>query len=129
MRKKRPEQVLQVAVAKYLALALRPPTWWTSIDHGVGKLGPAEAGLRKARGVQAGIADMLVLHPAGMPNMAVTRVIWIELKAGRGKTSEAQKDFHDRVMACGCLLLIARSIEEVDWFLRREGVPLYARLG
>ena len=46
-----PEHDLQVTVAQYLAIALRPPTFWSSIDHGAGRMTRASAGLRKARGL------------------------------------------------------------------------------
>jgi hypothetical protein len=125
---RRPEQALQIAVAQFLRYALRAPSYWTSIDHGAGKMTPASAGLRKARGVQAGISDVLVMHPIGKDNRNGTRAIWIELKAGKGRTSVAQNDFLDRVLAAGCFARVARSVEEVDAILRGLGIPVYAKL-
>jgi hypothetical protein len=131
MTRKRPEQTLQIAVAGFLRHALRPPTYWTGIDHGVGKLGRAEAGLRKARGIKAGIADLLVIHPRE-PQRTLgydPYVVWIELKAGDGDQSDSQEKFQDAQEACGALYFIARSVDEVEGFLRGVGIPLHATTG
>lgn len=126
-RRKRPEQQLQIAVADFLRLATKPPTYWTAIDHGVGKLGKAEAGLRKARGVKAGIADVLVMHPAGNNGrQCITRVVWIELKVGDGGQSLGQEVFQWAADQCGCMYYIARSVDEVEGFLKGVGIPLHA---
>lgn len=126
MRRKRPEQTLQIAVASFLRAALRAPTYWTAIDHGVGKLGVVEATLRKKRGVKAGIADMLVIQRHG--DRMRPMVVWIELKADKGSQSLGQKMFQAAVEENGCIYFVARSVDEVSGFLRGVGIPLHARL-
>lgn len=126
------EHQLQVAVARYLDVALRAPTWWTSIDHGAGKMARASAGLRKARGVKAGVPDILVFHPTGHHAsgvMRITRVIGIELKAERGELSKAQWGVRDALEETGVSYYIARSVDDVEAILRPLGIPLHASLG
>jgi len=123
---RRPEQALHLAVAAYLRVALRPPTYWTTIDHGAGKMTKAAAGLRKQRGVQAGIADLLVVHPMGLTYSDGALVVWIELKAGRGDQSIPQVAFEKQMWACGCQYYVARSVDEVEAVLRQMGIPLHA---
>ena len=122
MTRKRPEQALQIAVARYLGLALRAPTYWTAVDAGAGKMTAASAGLRKARGVKPGFPDIIVLHPLGLN----TLVVGIELKAGKGKLSPAQLGTCEVFWAVSARYVECRSIGEVDAALRRAGVPVHA---
>jgi len=58
---KQSEHRLQIAVAHLLEVVLDPArTFWTALDHGAGKMTPASAGLRKARGVKAGLRSTLL---------------------------------------------------------------------
>tara|TARA_R110000822_G_scaffold198511_3_gene336507 strand:+ start:726 stop:1133 length:408 start_codon:yes stop_codon:yes gene_type:complete len=124
MARKRPEQALQIAVAKYLAHALRPPTYWTSVDAGAGKMTAASAGLRKARGVKAGFPDIIVMHPMGLN----TLVVGIELKAGKGKLSPAQIDACTALFDANARYIECRSLDEVEGCLRWAGIPMHASL-
>lgn len=121
---RRPEQALQIAVAGFLRHALRPPTFWSSIDHGAGKMTPASAGLRKARGVKPGLPDILIMHPF----FDGTLVVGVELKAGRGTPSVHQGAVWAAFNECRALYYIARSIEEVEAKLRECGIPLNAKV-
>lgn len=123
---KRPEQALHIQVAGFLAVALRNPTYWTSIDHGAGRMTRAVAGLRKARGVKPGIPDIFVLHPTGY---YTTLVLGIELKASKGVLSPSQKETYAAFLACNAKYVVCRSVEEVEAFLRARGVPLHATVG
>lgn len=134
---KRLEHALQVAVAHMLQVVLDPDkTWWTSIDHGVGRLGPAEAGIRKARGVKAGLPDILILYKPpprrvspGRVAMNDIRVLGIELKAGKGELSDAQWDVATAWTDLGgALIHVARSLEEVQSILLVRGVPIRTRM-
>lgn len=147
-RRASPEHELQRAVAAYLAVALQPPCFWVSIDAGVGKLSKASAGSAKARGVKAGMPDILVIAPRNYserclgndetPGPNYGRLMWspreprasliiaIELKAGRGKLSAAQVAMHSRLRDAGVRCHVARSIDDVEMILERAGVPLRA---
>lgn len=120
--RKRPEQELQIAVAGFLRHALKPPTMWTSIDHGAGKMSRASAGLRKARGVKAGLPDILVLHPEDH----YTFVLGIELKADKGSLSPEQRAIWDAFNSAGAAYAVCRSIDAVQSTLRFHGIPLHA---
>ncbi len=122
---KRPEQQLQIQVANYLRVALRPPTFWTAIDHGVGKLGRAEAGLRRARGVKAGLPDLMIIYPW---QNCTPRIVGIELKAANGTQSLAQKGVEFAWTQARAGYAVCRSVEEVDRVLRMWCIPLHAKL-
>lgn len=124
-RRANPEHRLQIAVANYLSVALKPPTIWTSLDAGAGKMSPITAALRKARGVKAGWPDVLVIHPGRMPHMAI--VLGIELKAGKGRMSGAQKEMAVAMYNAGCSYVTCRSIQEIAKILDFLAIPLHAR--
>lgn len=119
-----PEHALHVAVARYLALALKPPVWWSSIDHGAGKMSAAAAGRRKARGVRKGLPDILVMSPIDDTG---TIVLGIELKAGNGRQSDAQRDLEEAFLGCEAEYTVCRSIADVADALKACGIPVHAR--
>lgn len=122
-RRASPEHALQVAVAQYLTLALRPPVLWTALDAGAGKMSKAAAGKRKARGVRAGWPDLLVM----MPSLAGrTQVIGIELKSKAGSLSLVQRARKIDFQVANAVYLTARSVEEVESILREREIPLHA---
>lgn len=107
-----------------LEIVLDPDrTWWTSIDHGVGKLGPAEAGIRKARGVRAGLPDIMIMSYGEWPPL-----IGIELKAGDGKLSPAQIEVAHGWRSMGFPIDVARSLEEVQQILVLHRIPMRRRM-
>jgi hypothetical protein len=81
----------------------------------------ASAGLRKARGVKAGFPDVLVMHPLGLN----TLVVGIELKAKKGRLSDAQAATCEALWAANARYVECRSLEEVQRCLERAGVPLH----
>ena len=118
---KRAEHALQIAVAHMLRVVLDPNgTWWTAIDHGVGKLGVVEAVNRKNRGVKPGLPDFIILlkrtHPYG--------AIGIELKSAKGVVSEAQRDVAADWRDLDHSYELARSLEDVQDILVRYRVPV-----
>ncbi len=123
---RRPEQALQIAVASFLRYALKPPTWWSAIGHGGG--GRLRGIFLKAMGVQPGIADLLIIHRDEVQSFPW--VIWIELKADKGAQSEPQKAFEKAmtVLSPNCVYYIARSVDEVECFLRGLRIPLHAKV-
>lgn len=123
MKRDNPEQRLQIAVAQYLEHALKPPTWWSAIGHGGG--GRVRGAFLKAMGVKPGIADLVFIHPTRDGPL----VVWIELKSEKGDQSDAQTDFEFAISEGGCLYFVARSVDEVEGFLRGVGIPLAATLG
>jgi hypothetical protein len=122
---RRPEQQLQIQVANYLTLALRPPTFWTAIDHASGvKNGRLAGALRKARGVRPGLPDILIFEKCDM----WTCVIGIELKAAKGKQSAEQWKIEKAFMDCKADYFLCNSLESVVDALQLCGIPLHAKL-
>lgn len=105
----RPEQFFHIAVADYLRLALPPEIIWYHVPNG-GARSRTEGGILKAMGVLAGVPDITVILPHGV-------AAFIELKSGKGKLTEAQTAFRDRVRGFGCPYAEARTLEDVAGFL------------
>lgn len=111
---KQSEAQLHLAVAQYLDAVLLPPTWWSTIPLGGG--GRIRGAQLKARGVKAGIPDILILHEG--------RLYGLELKVGYGKQSLIQLSTeHEMLMAGLAGSDVAKSIEEVSWALAEWGIP------
>ena len=125
-----PEAALHRAVAAYLRVALKPPTIWTSLDAGAGKMSRFAAGDRKARGVQPGWPDILVMHVEENETSGISRalpvVVAIELKAAKGTQSAEQKAVQAAFTGIGASYAIARTVEHVEVVLRQNDVPLHA---
>lgn len=120
MTRRRPEQELQIQVAAFLDVALKPPTIWTAFPAGGG--GRVRGAFLKAMGLKAGWADLFVFHPH-VVNVA------LELKAERGQQSPEQRKFGIAWMATGGIYHVCRSLDEVEGFLRGVGIPLFASVG
>lgn len=59
----------------------------------------------KVEGVQAGVPDICVPMPSA-------RTVWLEVKHGRGATSDAQDQMHARLRMLGHRVEIVRSVDE-----------------
>jgi hypothetical protein len=119
---RRPEQQLQMAVASFLRVALRPPTIWTAFPAGGG--GRVRGAQLKAMGLQPGWPDLLVMYYTKTAPL----VVGIELKAGKGKQTPEQKAVESTFNYLGAYYFIARSVDEVEGFLKGVGIPLHAAL-
>ena len=124
---KRPEQILHMQVARYLRVALREPCFFTTFPAGGG--GRIRGAILKQQGLMAGMPDILIFAPGPTLNdgRTFTRLIGLELKAGKGRQSESQKEMALRFAAVGGVYLIARTLDEVEILLRAAGVPLFAK--
>lgn len=98
------EHKIQTALFDYLALAARPELEIRAIPNGE-KRHIAVASRLKAEGVRRGTPDIFVCLPAG-------RVAWLEMKAEKGRLSEDQITFRDKVQALGHLWATASSVDE-----------------
>lgn len=124
--RRNPEQVLQIAVADYLRVALRAPTIWTAFPAGGG--GRVRGAFLKAMGLQAGWPDLLVMSPYPNTNIAWPRIVGLELKAA-GRQSPNQRAIQKQFEDAGGIYHICRSVDEVEGFLRGVGIPLFASIG
>lgn len=116
-----PEDILHRSVAQLLAHVLRPPTIWTTIGHGGG--GKVRGAQLKAKGMQPGWPDILVMYP-GEQN---TIVLGIELKAG-SRVSKEQVAMREKLWKAGGAYWICRSQEQVLEALVACRIPTHGRL-
>jgi hypothetical protein len=115
------EHSLQVSVAHMLELVLDPDkTWWSGLDHAA-KLSPRYGAERKRRGIRAGLPDLIFLRK-NYPTFGV------ELKAGKGRLSPEQIETADAWAKMGCMIYIARSLEDIHELLELLGVPMRRRM-
>jgi hypothetical protein len=128
MSRQRPEQALQISVAAFLRHALKHPTWWSAIGHGGG--GRVRGAILKAMGVKAGVPDVLVMHPVGSVVRSANGcwLIGVELKSEKGRLSTAQVLSKQAFEDAGGIYYVARSVDEVEGFLKGVGIPLHARI-
>lgn len=112
------EEQIQGAVAEYLDAALPDDAVWMHVPNG-GHRHPAVAAKLKWLGVKPGVPDIFIVWRG--------RSIFIELKAHKGTLSDAQKAMQQRLVLSGAVVFeVARSVDEVEAFLRGVGVPLNA---
>lgn len=108
------EHRLQTLVLQHLALRAVPDCFWFAIPN-AGRRSFAVASRMKAEGLRAGVADLCVMLSGG-------RVLWLELKAGKGRQSEAQKFFQDTCRQLNHVYVLARSLDEAIETLEAFGV-------
>lgn len=112
------EERIHVAVAQFLGAALADDVFWTSLEN---RPRSAVQGARnKARGVRAGIPDILVIH-LGIPH-------WIELKAVHGSVSKEQREIMPKLERAGCRTAVCRGVGDVEAVLLDWGVPMKGRI-
>jgi hypothetical protein len=100
---KRPEQEIHKAVVAHLKARSEPKVFfWHTPNEG--KRGWVNAAALKAMGMTAGVPDLLILK-AG-------QLYALELKASSGRLMPSQRGVMERMMECGALVAVARSIDE-----------------
>ena len=113
------ESQLQQACIKWLRLQY-PKVVAFAIPNG-GKRNAREAARMKSEGVLAGVPDLFIAAPRG-----VHAGLFIELKAGKGRMSEAQTIMRDRLNDAGYCTALCRTLEEfqstVKWYVSRPSV-------
>ena len=114
MRRKQPERQLQRAVFAFLKRAMPAESFYSAIPGG-------DRQMTRAPGYVSGMPDVLIIHNG--------RPLFIELKAPKGRLSEAQKDVNVALWRAGAETCLARSVEEVERLLRAQRIPLRASTG
>lgn len=117
-RTNRPEEVLHRHVVQYLSVVLTEETAWFHVPNGGGR-SKAEAGILKAMGVKAGVADLILVYCG--------QHFELELKPPGRYASPNQKEWQAVIEAAGGRYGIARSIEDVREALRAWGIPTRER--
>jgi hypothetical protein len=113
-RRAQPEQALQRQVAQFLDVALAGNSWWSSMPLGGG--GRLRGAILHGLGVKPGLPDIAVVNDG--------RVIWIELKAPKGRLRAHQIACHRALSMARCPVYICRSLDDVIAALRSAGVPM-----
>lgn len=124
-----PEEALQKTVAIFLDHWLLGPALWWATPNQKGTRSTFEQQLLVALGVKEGIPDIWVLFHGrlhGIELKAPPKVLKRGASRAKPRLSDAQKEMHPRLEAAGAVVTVARSLEEVERFLRLHGVPLRA---
>lgn len=117
---KRPEQTLQIEVADFLRATTIPPARWWFVPNGA-NLSVVQRAKFQQMGLTSGVHD---LHFAwSTPNYG-PMFGTIELKAGKGKLSDNQKQFWDDMWANGHKCGMATNLKEVVDLLNAWNFPL-----
>lgn len=111
--KRRPEDALQRAIIKYLRLAL-PRALVFHIPNG-GARSKTEAAILKGLGVLPGIPDVAIIPAGGIAR-------FIEVKAPKGRVSEAQSTLHAQMASLGIPYAVVRSMDDVEGALTAWGL-------
>jgi hypothetical protein len=111
------EDSLQRSVIQYLEHALGSRGVAYAIPNG-GKRSKKEAARMKGLGVAAGMPDVGICYEG--------RALFIELKAARGVVSAAQRSMIPRLHYAGGVVMVCRSLPEVEAQLREAAVRLRA---
>ena len=115
------EDEFHVAVAELLDLCLKAPdTFYTTFPAGYGKLSKTMAGRLKAKGMKAGMPDILIFHRV---NHFLCHVIGLELKVKGNSTSSAQRATHALLQAVGVKTYLIRKSIDVTRALHDAGIP------
>lgn len=108
---KHPESQLQRACITWLRLQY-PKVVAFAIPNG-GKRNAREGAILKAEGVLAGVPDLFIAEPHGHYSG-----LFIEMKAGRGTTTEAQDAMIRRLGEAGYCVDVCRSLEDFQAVVR-----------
>lgn len=110
---------LSCVVADYLRHALPAHVLWSHFPAGENR-SPITGARLKRMGTAKGWPDYIIVHNG--------RFIGIELKIPGNYPSPEQRAFGDCLTAQGGAWTVARSLDQVEAFLRAEGVPVAARM-
>ncbi len=115
----KPEQALQIQIVNTLRVCA-PDVLVFHVPNG-GKRNVREAKRFKEMGVVAGIPDLICLW-------AFKNIGFIEVKAGRGTTTDRQAEIHDRLDDMHFHVAVAWSVSDALALLSRWGAPINGRI-
>jgi hypothetical protein len=113
-RRNQPEQVFQKSLVSQLRMVLERDTMVFAIPNG-GYRTKAEASILVGQGVVPGMSDLMVLHQG--------RAFAMELKAAKGRTSDAQDKAHIALARARVPIAVIRTLPEALAFLKANGIP------
>ena len=115
--RRHPEDDFQRQLVAFLQVALPHDALYLHVPNG-GLRSKRQAARLSGLGVRAGCPDLLIVHRG--------RALFLELKAGRGVVSPAQRNLHRLLVYCGARVATVRSVPEAEAALREACVPLRA---
>lgn len=120
------EETIHTHIARFLAEKVTDDdVFWSSIETSNqqgGSRGIVKQGKLKARGVKAGVPDILVTYNP-MGNYDFNAILWLEVKTPKGTLSLNQKAMHKELRTKGHIVNVVRSVEDVQESLRKHGIP------
>jgi len=113
------EAKLQAAIIQYADLVLVPKGFDVIYTPNEGKRSWVQGAIRKKMGLRAGFPDIKILpNISKHPNMVVG---FMENKVGRGKLSDKQEQWRDRLIAKGYHWAEIRSFEDFIEAIKKWG--------
>lgn len=110
---KRPEQQMQRQVFAHIRARAFPGVFAFCVPNGVNSSARI-GGIMKSMGVVAGVPDICIIHRATSH--------FLELKAGRNKPTQQQKDVMDMLALAGARVAVAHSLDEALYTLECWGI-------
>jgi hypothetical protein len=114
VKRAQPERRLHIAIADTLRVRALPGLFWLHIPNGE-KRSAITGALLHRMGARAGAGDFLILWK--LPGTIQAKAIFLELKAGKGPQSPAQKQVEIEWTLAGGVYKLARSYDEAIGFL------------
>lgn len=111
----RREERIHKDILAYLRVTL-PHGWRVIHCPNGGSRNVIEAAKLKAMGTTAGVPDLMILGPKGFTG-------WLEVKAPKGRLSQAQRHFIDSLQDMEHPVAIVHSIDEAREIVRAWGLP------
>lgn len=112
------ESKLQAACVKWFRLQY-PDTLIFAIPNG-GARSAITGAILKAEGVLAGVPDLFVAKSGHVDDIYYDG-LFIEMKSGKGKQTESQKEIQKRLQAAGYYVEVCHSFDEfketVEWYM------------
>jgi hypothetical protein len=105
-----PEAAIQKAIVRGLRYLL--PSGWLIQSTSNKPRSKVAGAIEKGMGAIAGWPDLAVYGPACAPRELSPPTWFIEVKAGKGRLSEAQREVHDRLKDLGYGVGVARSLDD-----------------
>lgn len=75
----------------------------------------------KKMGLRAGAPDNLIVYGGSS--------YFFELKSRYGSLKDSQKEVIPKIEKAGCPVAIARTLEDIEWYLTSWGIPLNVTVG
>ena len=111
------ERQLKLAVEDYLQYGMNQEKWYFDRLNSGSLLTQRGQNTYRVNLCREGTGDFMVIRkwwPQGAPNKWETRVLFLELKGEKGKTSPAQNAFKILVESQGASYVVIRSIDGLE---------------